>query len=67
MTKQPSSGDHLNSVNIRDLSDFCEQWPKLKMLAEVEINAAENLSPETKKILHWLSLLADKVCLSEDF
>ena len=53
---------------IRDLSDFCLRWPELRPLVEKHCpgpggNVPESSADEHTEIVHWLCLLADRVCL----
>lgn len=55
-----------SAPEIRDLSDFCLQWPALReivLIREQEGFAAEQ--PELRLVLRWLRLLADRVCCDE--
>ena len=65
-----SKDDRLRAASIeklRDLSDFCQNWPELRALltAECDGTAVENQSKQA--IVNWLVLLADRVCATEDF
>lgn len=48
--------------DLRDISDFCTQWPQLKPVLEQELDDVE-LSNELTKMITWLSTLADRVCV----
>ncbi len=56
-----------DSSSPRDLSDFCQKWNDLKIHASEEQLASAQLSPESKEVISWLTILADKVCHTEDF
>ncbi len=54
-----------NIENIRDLSDFCENWFELKELISDKNITRSNLDVETKQLVSWLRLLADRTCTLE--
>ncbi|MFD2205917.1 hypothetical protein [Kiloniella antarctica] len=56
-----------DSPNPRDLSDFCQKWNALKIHASKEQLSKAQLSPESKEVISWLTILADKVCHTEDY
>lgn len=52
---------------IRDLSDFCQQWDGLRKLIEAHSLEQSSLSPEQQDVVNWLRELADRVCKFEKF
>jgi hypothetical protein len=60
----------LNKVeveSIRDLSDFCQKWVKIRRLTDNIESLEGELSREEIEVVKWLVLLADRVCLSEEY
>lgn len=52
-------------VSLRDLSDFCVEWPDIRRSV---INAKDRCEdPGAAAALSWLIPLADKVCSREAF
>ena len=51
----------------RDLSDFCQKWNELKIHVSKEQLVNANLSDENIEVINWLTILADKVCHTEEF
>ncbi|WP_417433681.1 hypothetical protein [Kiloniella sp.] len=56
-----------DTLKPRDLSDFCQKWNDLKIHASDDQLDAAKLSPESREVISWLTILADKVCHTEDF
>jgi hypothetical protein len=52
-------------LQLRDLSDFCQQWPDLKLLVEDSRLERSPLESETVEVIGWLRDLADRVCPGE--
>ena len=52
---------------IRDLSDFCQQWTGLRELVEADDLARSGLSQQQLDVVNWLRELADRVCKFEKF
>jgi len=48
--------------SIRDVSDFCVQWPKIR---DHFFDLKPSSDPTHKEVVEWLAKLADKVCLDE--
>lgn len=48
---------------IRDLSDFCTQWPDLRNLVATGQLDEAGMADETRRTIEWLTVLADKVCV----
>ena len=47
--------------DIRDLAEFCEEWPGIRDRVS-DISVAEDVNdPEVREIVWWLTRLADKV------
>lgn len=61
----PRSADRGGDGEIRDLSDFCQQWQHLRRLVEAGDLEKSNLSGEQQEIVNWLRALADRVCKFE--
>lgn len=53
----PTSGD---VDNIRDLSDFCVKWDRLRAFVSDEALDKGEFSPETAEVVRWLRRLADR-------
>ncbi len=58
--------DTATPVEIRDLSDFCQQWTTIRQSIENENNFAEQLDVDQRVIIDWLIKLADRVCQTEE-
>ena len=55
-----------NAREIRDLSDFCLQWPDLReIVLSREREGFGTDDPDLRMVLLWLRLLADRVCCDE--
>ena len=52
---------------IRDLSDFCEKWSELRPTVSDDSLAASSLPDQSREVIRWLTLLADRVCKIKDF
>lgn len=50
---------------VRDLSDFCAFWPDIKIVLSRQLASGHALDEDARKILHWLTLLADKTFVSD--
>lgn len=50
---------------VRDLSEFCLEWPNLRKHLSEDEAPLENWSPKATTTLKWLVLLADKTCVLE--
>lgn len=46
--------------DLRDISDLCIHWPQLKPILERAIETGD-LDENSKRLLRWLSLLADRI------
>ncbi|MEZ5824957.1 MAG: hypothetical protein R3C97_09505 [Geminicoccaceae bacterium] len=51
---------------IRDLAEFCEEWPILRERVSGKSLAELTDDDETRTIIWWLANLADKVCMDFD-
>ncbi|EFL87561.1 hypothetical protein [Ahrensia sp. R2A130] len=49
--------------DLRDMSDFCDAWPQIKVLFEPSVFAARDGTPEIDQALAWLIEFADKLCV----
>ncbi|WP_299409998.1 hypothetical protein [uncultured Roseobacter sp.] len=47
---------------IRDLSDFCEAWPKLRESVLHHIQSGSPIDQDLRDTLNWMCLLSDRVC-----
>lgn len=48
--------------NIRDLSDFCLNWPILRKHFLSKNASLDQWDPDKREVLSWLICLADKTC-----
>jgi hypothetical protein len=53
--------------NVRDLSEFCQKWPRLRPIVSDIETTEEISSEEVREIVKWLVLLADRVCFREEY
>jgi hypothetical protein len=60
-------GSSMDEREIRDLSDFCQQWTGLRELVEADDLARSGLSQQQLDVVNWLRELADRVCKFEKF
>ncbi|MEM7497728.1 MAG: hypothetical protein AAF371_07020 [Pseudomonadota bacterium] len=47
----------------RDLSDLCENWLALRERLMVEERPPTLLDSEQRELVHWLVMLADRICI----
>ena len=52
-----------NSADIRDLSEFCLEWPNLRECLNATAAPTEDWNPDAKNVLNWLIMLADRTCV----
>lgn len=68
-TRRDEARDRLakagGKLQLRDLSDFCQQWPDLKLLVEDGRLERAPLESDTVEVIGWLRDLADRVCPGE--
>ncbi|MEO0636140.1 MAG: hypothetical protein AAFY73_05775 [Pseudomonadota bacterium] len=66
MAERPEIDAALQRVReIRDMSDFCEAWPQIRLLFDAECLDHRDDHPEIEQGLDWLISFADKLCVIE--
>ena len=61
-----SEGDGADLGSIRDLSDFCNNWPQVRRWVSDDALGAASIHANTLTTIRWLVLLADRVCYDFD-
>ena len=57
-----------NAVNVRDvrdLSDFCQNWPDIRELVDIKELRTTGTKESQIIVIGWLMHLADKVCSTD--
>lgn len=70
MNKEPEpkrGRPHTSVDDLRDLSDFCQNWPTLSGKVKADSLADTGLEPDQVAVVQWLAKLADRICPTEDF
>ncbi len=65
LSKRAIAKDKVNEhdkIDVRDLSDFCLQWPTLKHALSNETAPRDHWPVEAVEVFDWLILLADHTC-----
>ena len=57
---------HDSISEIRDLAEFCERWQSLRHLVSKDSLDETIHSPQTRSVVEWLVLLADRACTDFD-
>lgn len=65
-TRQVQTNRKGDPGKLRDLSDFCQQWPALRRTVTDDSFAALEMPDDARQVVHWLVQLADRVHQDED-
>ena len=67
MSNENNGIPSLKNLKIRDLGDFCLQWPTIRSQISDEIIIKNVNSTEMSELVTWLFKLADKVSNRQNY